>query len=142
MTTSAITSYITAGSEPYWEGLRKGELLLQTCSHCQYIRHPISWICPQCLSEEFTWQPMSGKGTVETFIWYMEYLEAAVGGEQLFRNELPYNVAAIRLPEGPCLISNVRDVRFGDLAVGQAVSASFDAVPGTDWSVLRFVRNV
>jgi uncharacterized OB-fold protein len=138
MTMSAITSYITAGTEPYWEGLKEGKLLLQTCSQCQYIRHPISWLCPQCLSEEFTWEAMSGQGTVETFIWYMEHLEAATGGEPVFRNELPYNVAVIRLPEGPSLVSNVRDVSFGDLQVGQAVSASFDGVPDSEWSVLRF----
>jgi uncharacterized OB-fold protein len=135
---SAITNYITADSEPFWAGLKRGELLLQSCSQCHFVRHPISWICPQCLSEEFTWRAMSGQGQVETFIWYMEHLEAVAGGEPVFRPELPYNVAVIRLPEGPSLVSNVKDVRFGDLQVGQTVSARFDSVPGSDWAVLRF----
>ncbi len=137
---TAITDHISTENEPFWQGLKRRELLLQACSQCRYIRHPVSWICPECLSGDFTWQAMSGQGTVETFIWYMQRLGATAGGEMLFNPELPYNVAIVRLREGPKLISTVRDARFGDLRVGQAVTAAFDLVPGTDWSVLRFTR--
>jgi uncharacterized OB-fold protein len=137
---SSITNHITTETEPFWAGLKRGQVLLQSCSQCHYVRHPISWICPQCLSEEFTWQAMSGHGTVETFIWYMQRIDAVTGGDLIFDPEFPYNVAVIGLTEGPRLVSNVRDVSFGDLRVGQKVSASFDTVPGSDWAVLRFVR--
>jgi hypothetical protein len=137
---SVITQHITPETQPYWEGLQRDELLLQKCSSCGHIRNPVSWICPECLSEDFSWATMSGRGTVETFIWYMQRIDAVVGGDLVFTPDLPYNVAMIRLPEGPILVSNVSGIKFGELAVGDQVTASFDPVPDTEWSVLRFIK--
>jgi uncharacterized OB-fold protein len=138
---SAIEKHVDEVSEPFWRGLTHGELKLQRCTGCGYVRHPISWLCPECLSDTYDWQVMSGRGTVETFIWYFEFLDAAVGELAGYQKELPYNVAAIRLEEGPSLISNVQDVAFGELEVGANVSAVYDPV-ADDWALLRFVVEV
>jgi uncharacterized protein len=137
---SAIEKHVDDVSEPYWTGLKEGELRIQRCASCGYLRHPISWLCPECLHEDSEWIAMSGRGTVETFVWYFEFIGAAVGELAGYQKELPYNVAAIRLEEGPRLISTVRDVAFGDLSVGAAAPAVFDDV-GDGWSLLRFVEN-
>lgn len=133
-----IEARIDDATEPYWRGLTERELRVQQCSSCGYLRHPISWLCPECLHEGFEWVAMGGRGSVETFIWYFEFLDAAVGELAGFQKDLPYNVAAIRLEEGPRLIANVRDVAFGELKVGASVRSVFDDV-GDGWALLRFV---
>ena len=134
---ASVTNLITEEIRPYWDGLKQGELRLQKCSDCGHIRHPIRWICPQCLSERFTWAKMSGQGAVESFIWYFER-PAAIPD---FSLEAPYNAAAIRLEEGPLLLSNVLGSSFGLLRVGDVVSACFDVLDD-DWTLLRFAVNV
>jgi uncharacterized OB-fold protein len=87
------------------------------------------------LSEEFRWERLSGEGRVETFVWYLRHVEP-VPSE--IRRNTPYNVAVIRLVEGPRVMSNVENVEFGSLAVGDAVTAAFkDTSDG--WASLRFV---
>lgn len=95
--------------------LRKGEFRLQCCSQCGYTRYPARWICPECLSEEFFWKPMDGGGTVETFTWYMKSFDKRF-------TDVPYNVALVRLAEGPRMITNVT-CDFETLEVGLPVVA-------------------
>ena len=104
------------------------EIRMQRCDDCGYIRFPESFACPECLSRATSWATLSGEGTVETFVWYLRHLEP----HNPPLPEPPYNVAVIRLAEGPALISNVVDVAFGELAVGDAVRAAEDP------DVLRF----
>lgn len=131
---ASVTSLITEENRPYWEALKQHELRFQKCSGCGHIRFPVRWICPQCLGEQFTWDKMSGLGTVESFIWYFER-PAAIPD---FSLEAPYNVAAVRLDEGVVLLSNVLNVAFGELVVGDRVKATFDALPD-GWNILRFL---
>ena len=131
---ASVTTLITEENRPYWEALKQQELRLQKCSGCGHIRFPVRWICPQCLGEQSSWARMSGSGTVESFIWYFE-APAAIPD---FPLEPPYNVAAIRLEEGPLLLSNVLKVSFGALVVGDRVKATFDA-QADGWNILRFL---
>ncbi len=134
---ASVTNLITEENRPYWGALKQGELRLQKCSDCGHIRHPIRWICPQCLSERCEWARISGQGTVESFIWYFER-PAAIPD---FSLDAPYNASAIRLDEGPLLLSNVLGSRFGALAVGDRVTACFDAVDD-GWKLLRFTTQL
>jgi len=104
------------------------EIRLQRCDDCGYVRAPEAFACPECLSRDATWTTLSGDGTVETFVWYLRHLDPHTAPLP----EPPYNVAVIRLAEGPAIISNVVGVAFGELAVGDAVRAAEDP------DVLRF----
>jgi uncharacterized OB-fold protein len=101
--------------DDYRAFLANGEFRLQCCSHCGYARYPARWICPECLSEEFEWKSMSGNGIVETFTWYMKSLDRRF-------TTVPYNVALVRIAEGPRLITNVM-CDFEELKVGMPVVA-------------------
>jgi uncharacterized OB-fold protein len=126
---------ITPETEPYWRALKQRKLLVQRCAGCGYLRLPARWICPECLSEEHAWEEMSGAGRVETFVWYLRHIEPVPDG---IRRDLPYNVAVVQLAEGPRLLSNVEGTQFGELQVGDAVTASFEDI-SDDWAALRFV---
>lgn len=102
--------------------LAAGTVKMQRCGACRYVRHPARWICPQCLSEQWSWETLAGGGRVETFVWYFESLDPRFV-------ELPYNVAIVQLDEGPRVITNVLEVAFGDLSAGQAVTAVVKSGP-------------
>ena len=49
--------YPTAISQPYWDGLRRGELLLQRCGACTGISHTPAVVCAHCnRRDQLTWE--------------------------------------------------------------------------------------
>ncbi len=109
-------------NRPFWEGCLKGRLLLQTCAACGHVRYPIAAYCPECLSEQALWTPMSGRGTVFSSIVFHQVYHPA------FKNDVPYNVSLIQLDEGPRLMSNVVGVPPQSVKVGERVEVLFDRV--------------
>ena len=76
----------------FWEGCRRGRLLIQQCKDCQRFRFPASPLCPQCLGAHSTWRDDPGVGEVLTFCVYHSELAG-----QAWKADLPYVVAVIRL---------------------------------------------
>ncbi len=110
-------------SAPFWKAAAAHRLELQTCSDCGHVRWPAASSCPECLSTEFEWKALSGRGTIWSLAIYDEV------PEPFFSEEVPYAIGAISLEEGPMMISRVH----GDpdrLEVGEAVRAVFDDVSG------------
>ena len=85
---------------PMWDLLeRTGELHLQRCSGCGTWRYPPGPACPDCLSAEGEWLPVTGRGEILSWvIFHRQYLP---------EYPAPYNVIAVRLDEGPIMISNL-----------------------------------
>ncbi len=114
---------ITPDNQPFWEACRRHELSLPRCRDCGHLRLP-GPICPQCLSMDSDWAPVSGRGKLYT--WTVIYQRYHPG----FADELPYNVAMIELEEGPKLISSVVGCDNDDLRVGMEVTVIFEDVTG------------
>jgi len=94
-----IFPQIDDGNREYFEGLEAGELRLQRCDVDGTFRFPAAPVCPVCLSSASTWVPVSGEGTVWSWIvMHQRYFEA-------FEDQLPYNVVFVRLAEGPLMMS-------------------------------------
>jgi uncharacterized OB-fold protein len=53
---------------PYWEGLGKGELLIQRCEGCRRWQWPADWRCPECGGYDFAWEQVEPLGTVYSWI--------------------------------------------------------------------------
>ncbi len=109
-------------NRPFWDGCRRGELLMQRCGHCGRLRYPAAIVCPDCLSRATEWQAVSGQGKVFSFVVFHRAYHPAWEGK------VPYNVALIELDEGPIMLSNVVDVDNAKLTVGLAVRIAFEAV--------------
>jgi hypothetical protein len=107
-------------TEPYWTGGLSGELRLQQCANCGHIRYPLSTICPVCWSAEYAWTPMSGRGTVQSYIVFERAYHEA------WADQVPYVVALIELDEGPVVHSNVVGVDPDQVRVGQPVTVVFE----------------
>jgi len=117
--------------QAYWDALARHQLSLQRCKGCGFVRHPPGEFCPECWSGEFEWQPLSGTGSIVSIIWYMKSLDARFP-------EVPYNVALVRLAEGPALISNVVGSAFGELKIGDPVHACY--CDEADFTALLFEK--
>lgn len=107
----------------YLAGAAAGKLRLQRCDQCGRHRFPAAPLCPACLSWDFQWVDASGAG--EIWSWIRLH-------KQYFRQSsrrAPYNVAMIRLAEGPMMISAI-DGDDSDLACGAAVSVVFRDTDG------------
>ena len=121
----------------YHRYLRREEVRVQCCAQCGYLRYPQRFVCPECLSEESDWKPLSGRGKVETFIWYFKNILDTRYTKDWSYQDAPYNVAVVRLEEGPRLITNIEETGFGELKAGQAVEAVFVPI-SEEYAILRF----
>jgi uncharacterized protein len=117
-----ILPNINATNRPFWEGCRRGELLVQRCQSCSRLRYPASGSCPNCLGTETSWDRMSGSGKVFTFAVFHRAYHPSRNGR------VPYNVSLIELDEGPIMLSNVIDIDNAELKVGQPVEVAFEKV--------------
>jgi uncharacterized OB-fold protein len=107
---------------PFWAGLNERELRIQRCAGCGKFRYPISPVCPRCLGAEFAWTPVSGRGTVFSYVIFHRAYHPA------FQTDVPYNVALIRLEEGVFMFSNVIGVRNEEIRCDMPVAADYDRV--------------
>lgn len=113
---------LTEENRPYWDSAKAHALRMQQCGGCGRFRYPIARFCPNCLSDAFEWQPVSGKATVYSFIIvYQRY-------DPSFADEMPYNVAVVQLDEGPRLVTNLRGIKNEQIRAGMAVTIDYDDV--------------
>jgi uncharacterized OB-fold protein/acyl dehydratase len=104
----------------FWEGVDRGELLIQHCTSCGRLRHPPRPMCPNCQSLEWDTVTSSGKGEVYSFV-VPHY-------PQVPSFDYPYVVAVVELEEGTRLITNVVDIDPADVEIGMPVQVRFVAV--------------
>ena len=109
-------------NRPFWDGCRRGKLLMQRCGHCGRLRYPAAIVCPDCLSPATEWQVVRGHGKVFSFVVFHRAYHPA------WESKVPYNVALIELDEGPIMLSNVVDVDNAKLTIGLAVRIAFEAM--------------
>ncbi len=82
---------------PFWEGTARGELLVQACGACGKRRMPPRPMCPHCRSTDVTWERMSGRGRVWSFIVPHPPLLPA------FTEYAPYNAIVVELEDDPAI---------------------------------------
>ena len=113
-------------TKPYWDGAALGELVIQRCATCARFIHFPEALCPSCGGTDFTYEPVSGQGIVETFSVIHRSFVAA------FADRTPYVIAWIALPEqeGLRAFGNVTGCAPGEVAIGMAVEVFFEDQDG------------
>ena len=105
--------------EPFFEACKRHELQMQKCGACGKVRFEPGPICPGCLSDKFTWERLSGNGTVYTFsVVHHPYYPG-------FKGELPYVIAVVVLDEGPRILTNILDCKAEDVKIDMPVKVTF-----------------
>jgi uncharacterized OB-fold protein len=104
-----------ADSAAFWEGLARGELLLQHCLDCGAVHYYQQAMCRRCLSGRLEHRAASGRGTVYSY----SVVHRAPG--PAFRGDTPYAVLLVELEEGPRMISSLVEADPASVAIGMAV---------------------
>jgi uncharacterized OB-fold protein len=119
----------TEATEGFYAALGEGRLAAQHCGRCGTWQYPAAGagdFCDECGAGSLEWRPVSGRGTVYSFVIVHQRYHPA------FFGELPYNVASIELEEGPRLISRLdmdnEQIRIG-MPVEVVVGGHQDGMP-------------
>ena len=131
MTYEGFRPDITPLHAPFWDALRRHELLVQECTACGRLRFVPSELCPVCYSPGATWRRVSGRGRVYTYTVVHRAPTAA------YQAEAPYALAYVELDEGPRMPARLVDVDPAAVEVGMAVEVVFDDV-APDLTLYRF----
>lgn len=115
---------VTPESEPFWNGLARGEVVLSRCRTCERLSYIAVPGCPRCGAADVVAEAVDGRGTLYTFtVCYVEY------GPGL---ETPYVVGVVSPDCEPDvrIVTNlvgcrVRDVRIGATVVPEIVATEF-----------------
>ena len=104
---------LTHDQQFWFEGLQRGELLIQKCSSCGALRHPAGPMCRACQS--IVWETVAavGGGTVHSF--------AVVHYPQIPSLDYPNQVVLVDLDEGVRIIANTVDTERDKLVIGARV---------------------
>lgn len=122
-----------AVAAPFWRAAREHRLVVQRCPACEGLQWPPRPLCSSCLAPlaDSDWTEVRPTGTVWSFVVYHRAFHPG------FADKLPYNVAMVRLDDGPVMITNVAG--GNDLEIGERVTARFDEV-APQVSLVRFGR--
>jgi uncharacterized OB-fold protein len=106
----------------FWEGAKRGELLIQRCSSCGKLRHPPGPGCPKCGSLEWDTVASSGRGIVYSFA--IHHYPPVPGFEY------PNAVGLIELEEGTRLVANIVGISPDAIKIGMPVQVEFETFDG------------
>ena len=106
---------------PMWESIRARRMCLQRCQGCGSWQYPPGPGCIACGSEAQEWTPLSGRATILSWVIFRRQYLAAYPA--------PYNVIAVRLAEGPVMISNLEGREPEDAWIGHAVRLVYADMP-------------
>lgn len=110
----------TSDTRPFWEATARGELQMPHCSSCErYFFYPRA-LCRYCQSDEVSWKPVSGRGTLASYV--INHLPASE-----FETREPQVIAIVELEEGVNLLSQllVDDPDPAQLSLGMPLSVVF-----------------
>jgi uncharacterized OB-fold protein len=110
---------ITAANKAFWGAAKKHELVVNKCLNCGALYSNVTE-CSACDNPRMGWIKVSGKGEVFTFCIYHQAFHPA------WKDDIPYNVAYVKLDEGPLLMSNIVDCANKDIYIGMPVAVVFE----------------
>lgn len=106
---------MSESTRPFWDGLREGRFSTTRCDDCGETTFPPKTVCPNCLSQRLSWQPLSGRGTLYSYtrVW---------AAPAVFEEEVPYTLCVVDLEEGLRVASRLLAADVGGPEVGAPVS--------------------
>lgn len=111
-------------SRPFWDACREQRLIAQRCDVSGEVFFPPAPVSPVTRTEQWSWVELSGLGTVWSWvIMHQRYFKG-------FAEDVPYNIAQVKLDEGPMLITNLVGIANGDITADMRVRVVFE--PATD----------
>ena len=106
----------------YRECARQGRLVFQRCEACGTLRHPPRVLCAECSSDQVSWVPSEGRGTI--FSWTVTHQAP----HPAFAGQVPYAVVVVELEEGVRIVASLRDLDPAQLELDLPVEVVLEEV--------------
>ncbi len=107
-------------TQPFWDGLARGEYLIQRCKDCGKLRHYPRPVCDGCWSMAHEWVAASGSGTVHS--WTVCHHPFHMG----FKAQSPYILLTVDLAEGVRAQGQLRGLPAEALRLGLPVALGYE----------------
>ena len=106
----------------WWEGINRGEILIQKCSDCGKLRHPPRPMCGECQSIKWTGVKTAGRGKV--------YSYTVLHYPKFPGYEFPLACGLIELDEGVRMVTNIVGCDHTDIRIGMPGKLVIEKVDG------------
>jgi uncharacterized protein len=116
----------------FYEHARAHRLVVRKCKACGLMRYPPTHACPWCMELAWTWQEVSGRGTIYSY----EIVAHAI--QPGFRDSTPYAVVLVELDEQRGQPTPDEALRV----IANLVRADFTPEPEANVAIGRRVRVV
>jgi uncharacterized OB-fold protein len=77
----------------YYAEARKHRLVMRACQGCGLMRYPPTHACPWCMTLEWQWREVSGRGTIHSYEIVVHAIQPG------FKELTPYPVVLVELDE-------------------------------------------
>ena len=111
---------LTQDNAFFFEGARRGQLLIQRCRSCATLRHPPRPACAHCQSFDWDTVTASGAGRVYSYV--------VVHHPQVPAFDYPLPIAVVELEEGTRLVADLVGVAPDAVSIDMPLSVEFVAV--------------
>lgn len=101
---------VTPETRRFWEAAKQRRLMVQCCQEChRYYFYPRP-LCPGCLSRRVSWEHVSGRGHLHTFVINHR-------PPRNFPIVEPYVIGIVELEEGPRLMSHLVGIEPSPMSI-------------------------
>ena len=121
-----MSEALTFTIESFYKFVSERKIMAARCSECGTLLLPPRPVCTKCLSTDFKWVELRGKGKL------LSYTVIHVSPVQ-FESMAPYTVGIVELEDGPHLPGMIRDVEPEKIRVGMDLTVDFDTSIPTQW---------
>jgi len=98
-----------------------GRLCLQHCGDCGQWTHPARYYCPNCSSENYAFEPVSGKAQVHSFT------VSHFSVENAWKDKVPYVTIVAETAEGPRVVART-DMAPDAVAIGNPIRLKAEVI--------------
>jgi uncharacterized OB-fold protein len=112
---------VTTSNKAFWAAAKRHKLVVYKCLNCGALYSQVTK-CSACDNPRMDWVKVSGKGQVFTFCIYHQPFHPA------WKDDIPYNVAYVKLDEGTLLMTNIVDCANKDIHIGMPVEVVFEDI--------------
>lgn len=77
----------------FYAHARAHRLMMRKCGACRLMRYPPTHACPWCQALDWTWQEVSGRGTIHSYEVVMQAIQPG------FKDATPYATVLVDLDE-------------------------------------------
>lgn len=112
----------------YWEGTRRGELMVQCCGGCGTWQWGPEWICHECHSFAIEWRQVEGTGLI--YSWERPWHPVHPALKERGR----YTAVLVELPHAGNIrmVGNLLGPDDQEVVIGAAVEAVFEPHDDTE----------